>query len=72
MNHNGTILLPGLLPAQRQMRLTGEKTLDGGFRLVLCKGDTRENIDLTPQQTVEMAVGMLRSQGIEIGIAPGG
>ena len=61
--------MPGMLPAQRQLRLQGEKTLDGGFRLILLSGAKREHIDLTPDQTIAMATGMLRAMGIEINFA---
>lgn len=72
MNQNGSIILPGVLPAQRSARLTGQRTLDGGFRLILLNGEKEQIIDLTPEQTVQMAVGMLRSQGIEVGFASNG
>lgn len=67
---NPVILMPEVRPpGERQLRLQGEKTLDGGFRLILLSGAKRETIDLTPDQTVTVATGMLRAMGIEINFA---
>ncbi len=60
-----------ILPEQsrRPARVQGFMTIEGAFRLAIHVGDEAHHVDLTPQQTIEMAMGMLRAVGIEINFA---
>lgn len=55
--------------SMRPARLTGQMTIDGSFRLTVAVGDVAHHVDLSPQQTVDMARGMLRAMGIDVNFA---
>ena len=67
---SSSIILPE--QSRRPARLQGQMTIDGAFRLTILLGDTAHHVDLSPEQTIQMATGMLRSQGIEVSFAHAG
>ncbi len=43
--------------------------MEGMFRLTVEVGAEAHHVDLTPDQTIQVATGMLRAMGIEVGFA---
>lgn len=51
-------------------RLRGAPTLNGGYSLEIVGGGEVRRTELSPRETVIVAIGMLRSQGVGVEIDP--